>query len=104
MNASVDLQRTEQWHQDRSGRLTASRFKDVIAWGDRDRHGKRKPLAARTLNLHMYKSDVLVLSHLDVRPCLSSFIILYFYIFYLEKLSLLQQSHQFLLLKPIFYI
>ena len=48
MNASVDLQRTEQWHQDRSGRLTASRFKDVIAWGDRDKHGKRRPLAART--------------------------------------------------------
>ncbi len=33
MSAAVDLQRTEQWHQDRSGRLTASRFKDVIAWG-----------------------------------------------------------------------
>lgn len=48
MNASVDLQRTEQWHQDRSGRLTASRFKDVIAWGDRDKNGKRKPLSART--------------------------------------------------------
>ncbi len=48
MNTAVDLQRTEQWHQDRSGRLTASRFKDVIAWGDRDKHGKRKPLAART--------------------------------------------------------
>lgn len=48
MNASVDLQRTEQWHADRSGRLTASRFKDVIAWGERDKHGRRKPLAART--------------------------------------------------------
>ncbi|WP_367861642.1 YqaJ viral recombinase family protein [Pseudomonas brassicacearum] len=52
MSASVELQRTEQWHQDRSGRLTASRFKDVIAWGDRDRHGKRPPLSARTTYMH----------------------------------------------------
>src|SRR3546814_5909650 len=45
---SSDVCSSDLWHQDRSGLLTASRFKDVIAWGDRDKHGKRKPLAART--------------------------------------------------------
>lgn len=41
-------QGSEQWHSDRSGRVTASRFKDATALGEPDRHGKRKPLAART--------------------------------------------------------
>ncbi|WP_313453262.1 lambda exonuclease family protein [Stutzerimonas nitrititolerans] len=42
------LQGTEQWHADRSGRLTASRFKDVMAWTEPDAKGHRKPMAART--------------------------------------------------------
>lgn len=39
---SADLQRTEQWHADRCGRVTASRFCDVIAVGKTG-----KPLKAR---------------------------------------------------------
>jgi len=39
----VDLQRNEQWHGDRCGRITASRIKDVLAVSKRD----GKPLQAR---------------------------------------------------------
>lgn len=44
----TDLQGTDKWHADRSGRVTASRFKDVLAWGKPDKHGKREPMGART--------------------------------------------------------
>lgn len=47
MSSTVQLQGTEQWHLDRSGRVTASRFKDAMAWGEPDSKGKRKPLGAR---------------------------------------------------------
>ncbi len=47
MSAS-ERQGTEQWHSDRSGRITASRFKDVMAWGAPDKHGFRAPQQART--------------------------------------------------------
>ncbi|HEX8590665.1 lambda exonuclease family protein [Pseudomonas sp.] len=43
-----DLQRTDQWHQDRAGRITASRFIDALAFGKADASGKRKPLESRT--------------------------------------------------------
>lgn len=46
------LQGTEQWHADRSGRITASRFKDVMAWGKADKTGKRLPQSARTTYMH----------------------------------------------------
>ena len=44
----TELQGTEKWHADRSGRVTASRFKDVMAWGKPDKSGKREPMGART--------------------------------------------------------
>lgn len=44
----TELQGTEKWHADRSGRVTASRFKDVVAWGKPDKNGKREPMGART--------------------------------------------------------
>ena len=43
----TELQGTEKWQADRSGRVTASRFKDVIAWGKPDKNGKREPMGAR---------------------------------------------------------
>jgi len=45
---SNDLQGTEQWLADRAGKITASRFKDVMAWGKPDKYGKREPQKART--------------------------------------------------------
>lgn len=42
------LQGTDEWHADRSGKVTASRFKDVMAWGKPDKQGKREPQGART--------------------------------------------------------
>lgn len=42
------LQGTEQWKQERSGKVSASRFKDAMAWGEPDARGKRKPMGART--------------------------------------------------------
>ena len=42
------LQGTEAWQADRSGRVTASRFKDVLAWNKPDKNGKREPQGART--------------------------------------------------------
>lgn len=44
----TELQGTDKWHADRSGRVTASRFKDALAWGKPDKHGKREPMGART--------------------------------------------------------
>jgi hypothetical protein len=46
--SSASPQGTDGWHADRSGRVTASRFKDVVAWGKPDKNGKREPQAART--------------------------------------------------------
>ncbi|MGY2173927.1 lambda exonuclease family protein [Pseudomonas azotoformans] len=48
----TELQGTEKWHADRSGRVTASRFKDVMAWGKPDKSGKRVPQGARTTYMH----------------------------------------------------
>lgn len=48
----TELQGTEKWHADRSGRVTASRFKDVMAWGKPDKNGKRVPQGARTTYMH----------------------------------------------------
>lgn len=42
------LQGTDQWHQDRAGRVTASRFKDAVSFGKPDGQGRRKPSEART--------------------------------------------------------
>lgn len=44
----IDLQRTAEWHQDRAGRVTASRFKDAVSFGKPDAQGRRKPSEART--------------------------------------------------------
>lgn len=46
--STQQMQGDEAWHAKRSGRITASRFKDVIAWSEPDKNGKRKPLGART--------------------------------------------------------
>lgn len=48
MSAAEDLQRTEAWFASRAGRITASRFVDVIAWNKPDAKGKRTPQGART--------------------------------------------------------
>lgn len=47
----VQLQGDAAWHGKRAGRITASRFKDVIAFVE-DAKGNRRPTAARTTYMH----------------------------------------------------